>query len=213
MLTSETSTGRATASASLSTSSAVFSDAGADAGGSEWIMQPTKTVEPINRTGCGVIIIVCNCGGMKSDSSGASAAASLFKSIPRTRPPGGGGSAAGDSIIPRLTGARFGWIIGIWGNPVGSVKDLKGNKFHFLGFYLKLQKRLIQIYSSGHWRGGDSDWFSPTFSAAVHFNSHKKVLEMTQQKTGGKNGIPNNEACGYREIVVSSLQHPGKTSN
>nr|GMD95280.1 GATA transcription factor 1 isoform X2 [Ipomoea batatas] len=33
---------------------------------------------------------------------------------------------------------------------------------------------------------------------AVHSNSHRKVLEMTQQKTGGKNGIPNNEACGYR---------------
>nr|GMD49755.1 protein RALF-like 34 [Ipomoea batatas] len=39
---------------------------------------------------------------------------------------------------------------------------------------------------------------SPTFSAAVHSNSHIKVLEMTRQKTGGKNGIPSNEACGYR---------------
>nr|GMD28096.1 uncharacterized protein LOC109156569 [Ipomoea batatas] len=35
-------------------------------------------------------------------------------------------------------------------------------------------------------------------TAAVHSNSHRKVLEMTQQKTGGKNGIPNNEACRYR---------------
>nr|GLL32637.1 agamous-like MADS-box protein AGL12 isoform X2 [Ipomoea trifida] len=39
---------------------------------------------------------------------------------------------------------------------------------------------------------------SPTFSAAVHSNSHRKVLEMMRQKTGGKNGIPRNEACGYR---------------
>nr|GMC57224.1 GATA transcription factor 1-like [Ipomoea batatas] len=39
---------------------------------------------------------------------------------------------------------------------------------------------------------------APTFSAAVHSNSHRKVLEMMRQKTGGKNGIPSNEACGYR---------------
>nr|GMD57237.1 GATA transcription factor 1-like [Ipomoea batatas] len=39
---------------------------------------------------------------------------------------------------------------------------------------------------------------SPTFSAAVHSNSHRKVLKMRRQKTGGKDGIPSNEACGYR---------------
>nr|GMD70083.1 GATA transcription factor 1-like [Ipomoea batatas] len=39
---------------------------------------------------------------------------------------------------------------------------------------------------------------SPTFSAAVHSNSHRKVLEMRRQRMGGKDGIPSNEACGYR---------------
>nr|GLL21940.1 GATA transcription factor 1 isoform X2 [Ipomoea trifida] len=53
--------------------------------------------------------------------------------------------------------------------------------------------------STPQWRSPASvESQSPTFSAAVHSNSHRKVLEMTQQKTGGKNGIPNNEACGYR---------------
>nr|GMD15847.1 GATA transcription factor 1-like [Ipomoea batatas] len=38
----------------------------------------------------------------------------------------------------------------------------------------------------------------PPPAAAVHSNSHRKVLEMTRQKTGGKNEILSNEACGYR---------------
>nr|GMD54437.1 GATA transcription factor 1-like [Ipomoea batatas] len=43
---------------------------------------------------------------------------------------------------------------------------------------------------------------SPTFSAAVHSNSHRKVLEMRRKKTGGKDGIPSNEACGYRKDML-----------
>lgn len=39
---------------------------------------------------------------------------------------------------------------------------------------------------------------SPTFSAAVHSNSHRKVLEMRRQKIGGNDGVLSNEACGYR---------------
>nr|GMD55252.1 DNA-directed RNA polymerase II subunit RPB1-like [Ipomoea batatas] len=61
--------------------------------------------------------------------------------------------------------------------------------------------------SIGHWFPQEEDHspgighsFQPkqTSEPAVHSNSHKKVLEMTRQKTGGKNGIPSNEACGYR---------------
>nr|GMD81948.1 (+)-neomenthol dehydrogenase-like [Ipomoea batatas] len=54
------------------------------------------------------------------------------------------------------------------------------------------------IFKSGNDSKNNNSKTSSIFATAVHSNSHRKVLEMTQQKTGGKNGIPNNEACGYR---------------
>ncbi|XP_027118962.1 GATA transcription factor 1-like [Coffea arabica] len=39
---------------------------------------------------------------------------------------------------------------------------------------------------------------SPTFSAALHSNSHRKIVEMRRQKQPGMGGIMANGSCGYR---------------